>query len=90
MFLGKRIAHFAWMSLAVLALAACGGQKEPAQRLIAEIKAHGDGTADSLIERIFRSVMTFAGTAAQSDDITLAILVRTAANPRDAAAQLVA
>src|SRR3984885_190459 len=57
------------------------------RRLIAEIKAHGDGTADALVDRIFRSVTTFAATAAQSDDITLAILVRTAANPRAAAAQ---
>jgi serine phosphatase RsbU (regulator of sigma subunit) len=57
------------------------------QRLIAEIKAHGDGTADALVDRIFRSVTTFAGSAAQSDDITLAILVRTATNPGVAAAQ---
>jgi hypothetical protein len=35
----KRIAHFALMSLAALVLAACAGQKEPAQRLIAEIQA---------------------------------------------------
>ncbi|HEX3395615.1 MAG TPA: SpoIIE family protein phosphatase [Steroidobacteraceae bacterium] len=45
------------------------------QRLIAEIQAHGDGPADSLIERIFGSVTRFAGSAAQSDDITLAVLV---------------
>ena len=50
-------------------------------RLIAEIEAHGDGAADSLVDRIFRSVNTFAGTAAQSDDITLAVLVRAAAIP---------
>jgi sigma-B regulation protein RsbU (phosphoserine phosphatase) len=55
------------------------------QRLIAEIEAHGDGTADSLVERIFRSVTTFAGSAAQSDDITLAVLVWAAAAPLDAA-----
>jgi serine phosphatase RsbU (regulator of sigma subunit) len=51
------------------------------QRLIAEIKAHGDGAADSLVERIFQSVAAFAGTAAQSDDITLAVLVWAAAEP---------
>jgi serine phosphatase RsbU (regulator of sigma subunit) len=51
------------------------------QRLIAEIEAHGDGTADSLVDRILGSVHAFAGTAAQSDDITLAILVRTAVDP---------
>src|SRR5271155_1851375 len=39
MLLRKRIAHFALMSLAVLVLAACAGQKEPAQRLMAEIQA---------------------------------------------------
>jgi len=46
------------------------------QRLIAEIEADGNATADSLVERVFRSVTRFAGTAAQSDDITLAVLVR--------------
>jgi hypothetical protein len=35
----NRIGRFALSSLAALALAACGGQKEPAQRLIAEIQA---------------------------------------------------
>ena len=45
------------------------------RRLIAEITAHGDGAADSLVERIFQSVTAFAGSAAQSDDITLAVLV---------------
>jgi sigma-B regulation protein RsbU (phosphoserine phosphatase) len=45
------------------------------QRLIREIKAHGDGPAGSLVERICASVTSFAGTAAQSDDITLAVLV---------------
>jgi hypothetical protein len=39
MLLRKRIAHFALMSSAALVLAACAGQKEPAQRLIAEIQA---------------------------------------------------
>jgi serine phosphatase RsbU (regulator of sigma subunit) len=55
------------------------------QRLIAEIQAHGDGTADSLVERIFRSVTAFAGSAAQSDDITLAVLVWAATAPLAAA-----
>jgi serine phosphatase RsbU (regulator of sigma subunit) len=43
-------------------------------RLIAEIKAHGEGAAAGLVERICRSVTVFAGTAPQSDDITLAVL----------------
>jgi sigma-B regulation protein RsbU (phosphoserine phosphatase) len=47
------------------------------RRLIAEIDAHGDGTAADLVERICRSVTLFAGIAAQSDDITLAVLVWT-------------
>jgi sigma-B regulation protein RsbU (phosphoserine phosphatase) len=55
------------------------------QRLIAQIKAHGDGTADSLVERIFQSVTTFAGTAAQSDGMTLAVLVWATATPLHAA-----
>lgn len=49
------------------------------RRLIAEIKAHGDGAADGLVDRIFRSVSAFAGSAAQSDDMTLAVLVRAGA-----------
>lgn len=44
------------------------------ERLIAEVKAHGDGAAAALVERICRSVTLFAGTAAQSDDITLTVL----------------
>jgi phosphoserine phosphatase RsbU/P len=44
------------------------------RRLIAEIEAHGDGAAAGLVERICLSVADFAGTAAQSDDITLAVL----------------
>jgi sigma-B regulation protein RsbU (phosphoserine phosphatase) len=43
-------------------------------RLIAEIEAHGNGTAAGLVERICHSVADFAGAAAQSDDITLAVL----------------
>ena len=45
-----------------------------AERLIAEVKAHGDGAAAALVERICRSVTVFAGTSPQSDDITLAVL----------------
>ena len=44
------------------------------ERLIAEVKAHGDGAAAALIERICRSVTLFAGSAPQSDDITLTVL----------------
>jgi phosphoserine phosphatase RsbU/P len=44
------------------------------KRLIAEIEAHGGGAAAALVERISRSVTTFAGTAPQSDDITLTVL----------------
>ena len=44
------------------------------ERLVAEIQAHGDGAASGLVERICRSVATFAGTAPQSDDITLIVL----------------
>ena len=43
-------------------------------RLVAEIEAYGDGAAAGLVERICRSVADFAGSAAQSDDITLAVL----------------
>jgi phosphoserine phosphatase RsbU/P len=45
-----------------------------AERLIAEVTAHGDGTAAALVERICSSVTSFAGTAPQSDDITLTVL----------------
>jgi sigma-B regulation protein RsbU (phosphoserine phosphatase) len=44
------------------------------KRLVAEIEAHGDGAAAGLVERICHSVADFAGVAAQSDDITLAVL----------------
>jgi sigma-B regulation protein RsbU (phosphoserine phosphatase) len=44
------------------------------ERLIAEVKAHGDGPAAALVERICRSVTLFAGSAPQSDDITLTVL----------------
>jgi sigma-B regulation protein RsbU (phosphoserine phosphatase) len=45
-----------------------------AERLIAEVKVHGDGAAAALVERICRSVTIFAGAAPQSDDITLTVL----------------
>jgi serine phosphatase RsbU (regulator of sigma subunit) len=44
------------------------------ERLIAEVNANGDATAAALVERICRSVTLFAGTAPQSDDITLTVL----------------
>jgi len=44
------------------------------ERLIAEVEAHGGGPSAALVERIFHSVTAFAGTAPQSDDITLAVL----------------
>jgi serine phosphatase RsbU (regulator of sigma subunit) len=44
------------------------------ERLIAEVRAHGDGPAGALVERICSSVASFAGPAAQSDDITLTVL----------------
>jgi serine phosphatase RsbU (regulator of sigma subunit) len=47
------------------------------QRLMSEIADHGDGTAGALVEKICRSVDTFSGSAPQSDDITLAVLVWT-------------
>jgi len=44
------------------------------ERLIAEVRDHGAGPAAALVERICRSVTSFAGDAAQSDDITLTVL----------------
>ena len=44
------------------------------ERLLEEVKAHGDGPAAALVERICHSVTVFAGTAPQSDDITLTVL----------------
>jgi serine phosphatase RsbU (regulator of sigma subunit) len=49
------------------------------ERLVAEIKAHGDEAAGMLVDRICRSVTLFADGAAQSDDITLAVLARSPA-----------
>lgn len=51
------------------------------ERLIAEIRARGDGAAAELVERICRSVATFADTAPQSDDITLVVLTWDRAAP---------
>ena len=45
-----------------------------AERLIAEVQAHGDGAAAAVVERICRSVTAFVGRAPQSDDITLTVL----------------
>jgi sigma-B regulation protein RsbU (phosphoserine phosphatase) len=43
-------------------------------RLIAQVRARGDGAAAALVEGICDSVASFAGGAAQSDDITLVVL----------------
>ena len=45
-----------------------------ARRLADEVHVHGGGTPAALVERICRSVTNFAGTAPQSDDITLTVL----------------
>jgi phosphoserine phosphatase RsbU/P len=45
-------------------------------RLLAEVRAHGEGAATALVERICRSVKSFAGSVPQSDDITLTVLMR--------------
>jgi sigma-B regulation protein RsbU (phosphoserine phosphatase) len=45
-----------------------------AQRLADEVHVHGGGTPAALVERICQSVTNFAGTAPQSDDITLSVL----------------
>ena len=45
-----------------------------AQRLVDEVHVHGGGTPAALVERICESVASFAGTAPQSDDITLTVL----------------
>jgi serine phosphatase RsbU (regulator of sigma subunit) len=44
------------------------------ERLIAEVRAHADGGSMTLIEHICQSVTAFAGTAPQSDDITLTVV----------------
>jgi sigma-B regulation protein RsbU (phosphoserine phosphatase) len=45
-----------------------------AERLMAEVQAHGDGAAAAIVERICQSVTAFVGSAAQFDDITLTVL----------------
>jgi serine phosphatase RsbU (regulator of sigma subunit) len=45
-----------------------------AQRLVDEVHVHCSGTSAALVERICQSVTNFAGTAPQSDDITLTVL----------------
>jgi sigma-B regulation protein RsbU (phosphoserine phosphatase) len=45
-----------------------------AQRLVDEVRVHGSGTPAALVERICQSVTNFAGSAPQSDDITLTVL----------------
>jgi sigma-B regulation protein RsbU (phosphoserine phosphatase) len=45
-----------------------------AQRLVDEVHVHGSGTPAALVERICQSVTNFAGSAPQSDDITLTVL----------------
>jgi sigma-B regulation protein RsbU (phosphoserine phosphatase) len=44
------------------------------ERLVAEIHAHRAGSTENLVNRICSSVTDFAGTAPQSDDITLTAL----------------
>jgi phosphoserine phosphatase RsbU/P len=44
------------------------------ERLVAELQAHGDGAPGSVVDGICQSVAAFAGTAPQSDDITLTVL----------------
>jgi serine phosphatase RsbU (regulator of sigma subunit) len=44
------------------------------QRLVDEVHVHGGGTPAALVERICQSITNFAGTAPQSDDITLTVL----------------
>lgn len=45
-----------------------------AHRLVDEVHVHGGGTPAALVERICQSVTNFAGSAPQSDDITLTVL----------------
>src|SRR5246500_3069851 len=53
-----------------------GDEAYGVDRLLAEVRAHGDGAPTALVERICRSVTSFAGSAPQSDDITLTVLTR--------------
>jgi hypothetical protein len=50
--LSKRIGRLAFVSLAALLLAACAGQKEPAQRLIADIQATVTAASDEAAKYI--------------------------------------
>ena len=50
--LSKRIGRFAFVSLAAVLLAACAGQKEPAQRLIADIQATVTAASDEAAKYI--------------------------------------
>jgi hypothetical protein len=52
MLLSKRIGHIACVCLAAVALAACTGQKEPAQRLISEIQATITAASDEAAKYI--------------------------------------
>ena len=45
-----------------------------AHRLVDEVQVHSGGTPAALVERICQSVTNFAGSAPQSDDITLTVL----------------
>jgi sigma-B regulation protein RsbU (phosphoserine phosphatase) len=45
-----------------------------AERLMAEVQAHGEGAAGAIVEGICQSVTDFVGSAAQFDDITLTVL----------------
>jgi hypothetical protein len=71
MLITQRIGYFASMSLAILVLAACGGQKEPAQRLIAEIQATITAASDEAAKYVpgeLQDVETqFAGLKAAFD-----------------------
>jgi len=51
-----------------------GAELYGANRLVDEVHVHGGGTPQALVERICQSVNTFAGSAPQSDDITLTVL----------------
>jgi serine phosphatase RsbU (regulator of sigma subunit) len=55
---------------------ACNSTDEAygAERLIAEIKAHGGEKPAETVERICQSIAAFAGPTAQFDDITLSVL----------------
>ena len=56
------------------------------ERLHDMVRLHGSTDAQALVSVIFDSVVDFAGTAPQSDDITLAALIWEPADGRGAAA----